>query len=92
MTPKPKSLLGKFLLWRAKHISQDRFVLMLSVLVGFITGLVAVILKNTTHFIQELVRSDYLDQYFNLYYFAFPRFMPSRAAADFYRFIKPMPI
>ena len=72
MTPKPKSLLGRFLLWRAKHISQDRFVLMLSILVGFITGLVAVILKNTTHFIQEMVRSDYLDQYFNLYYFAFP--------------------
>ena len=72
MQAKPKSILGKFLLWRAKHISQERFVLILSILVGFITGLVAVVLKNTTHFIQELVRSDFLDQYFNLYYFAFP--------------------
>jgi len=59
-------------MWRAKHISQERFVLILSIFVGFITGLVAVLLKNTTHFIQELVRSDFLDQYFNLYYFAFP--------------------
>lgn len=72
MPQKPRTLLGKFLVWRAKHISQDRFVLILSVLVGFVTGLVAVVLKNTTHFIQELVRSDYLDQYFNVYYFAFP--------------------
>jgi CIC family chloride channel protein len=72
MPKKPKSLLGKFLLWRAKNISQDRFVLILSVLVGFVTGLVAVVLKNTTHFIQELVKSDFLDQYFNVYYFAFP--------------------
>ncbi len=72
MQAKPKSILGKFLLWRAKHISQERFVLILSILVGFITGLVAVVLKNTTHFIQELLRSDFLDQYFNLYYFAFP--------------------
>lgn len=72
MQAKPKSILGKFLLWRAKHISQERFVLILSIFVGFITGLVAVVLKNTTHFIQKLLHSDFLDQYFNLYYFAFP--------------------
>jgi CIC family chloride channel protein len=59
-------------MWRAKHISQQQFLLILSVLVGFITGLVAVTLKNTTHFIQALLRSDFVGSYFNLYYFAFP--------------------
>lgn len=72
MGKKPQSLLAKFLFWRAKHIPQNRFILILSVAVGFIAGLVAVLLKNTTHFLQELVQSDFLDQYFSLYYFAFP--------------------
>jgi CIC family chloride channel protein len=72
MANKPQSLLGKFLFWRAKNISQDRFILILSVLVGLIAGIVAVILKNATHYIQRLIRSDFLDQYFNVYYFAFP--------------------
>ncbi|WP_421751707.1 chloride channel protein [Croceimicrobium sp.] len=72
MAQKPHSLLGKFLLWRAKNIPQDRFVLILSIIVGLIAGLVAVVLKNTTHFIQELIHSGYLNQYFNVYYFLFP--------------------
>lgn len=72
MGKKPQSLLAKFLFWRAKHIPQNRFILILSVVVGLIAGLVAVLLKNTTHFLQQLVQSDFLDQYFNLYYFAFP--------------------
>lgn len=72
MTGKPQNLFGKFLMWRARHISQQQFILILAVLVGFLSGLVAVFLKNSTHFIQEMVRSDRIGQYFNLYYFAFP--------------------
>lgn len=72
MAQKPQSLLAKFLFWRAKNIPQERFILILSVIVGLIAGLVAVFLKNTTHFIQELIHSEYLDPYFNIYYFAFP--------------------
>lgn len=72
MPEKPKNLLGKFLLWRARHLSQQQFMLVLSVLVGFITGLVAVFLKNSTHLIQQWVQSGVLNSYFNLYYFAFP--------------------
>lgn len=65
-------LLGKFLKWRARHIKQKQFVLILSILVGFFTGLVTVFLKNSTHFIQKLVTSDYLDEYYNPFYFVFP--------------------
>ncbi len=72
MAKKPQSLLARFLFWRAKNIPQNRFILILSVVVGLIAGLVAVLLKNSTHFLQGLVRSEYLNQYFNLYYFAFP--------------------
>lgn len=72
MPSKPNSLLGKFLIWKAKHISQRQFILILSVLVGFLSGLVAVTLKNVTHFIQEQVSNGYFTEYYNPYYFAFP--------------------
>lgn len=72
MPKKPQSLLGRFLFWRAKNIPQNRFVLILSVLVGLISGLVAVVLKNSTHYLQEFIKSDFLNEYFSLYYFAFP--------------------
>ncbi len=72
MPQKPQSLLGKFLVWRARHVTQQQFILFLSVLVGFITGLAAVTLKNTTHFVQEFLQSDFVGSYFNVYYFAFP--------------------
>ncbi len=69
---KPTSLLGKFLVWRARHIPQRQFILILSILVGFLTGLVSVLLKNSTHFIQEQVQYGYFTRYFNPYYFLFP--------------------
>lgn len=72
MPKKSKHLLGKLLIWRARHLSQQQFVLILSVFVGFITGLVAVLLKNTTHIIQELISSGNLTLYYNPYYFVFP--------------------
>lgn len=64
--------LVKFLKWRAKHIPQQKFVLILSILIGFIAGLVSVALKNTTHFIQHLVQSGTFTEFYNPYYFAFP--------------------
>ena len=72
MQVKNRNLLTRFLIWRARHISQEQFVLILSVLVGFVTGLVAVLLKSSTHFIQQLVSSGYLTNLYNPYYFVFP--------------------
>ncbi|MDZ7845404.1 MAG: chloride channel protein [Owenweeksia sp.] len=67
-----KSYLKKLLVWRAKHIPQRQFILILSVFIGLLTGLVSVALKNTTHFIQEQVQHGYFTNYFNPYYFVFP--------------------
>ena len=64
--------LVKFLKWRAKHIPQQKFVLILSILIGFIAGLVSVALKNTTHFVQHLLQSGFFTKYYNPYYFVFP--------------------
>lgn len=67
-----KSLLTKFLLWKTKHIAPRNFVYILSVLVGLIAGLGAVILKNTTHFIQHLMEGKVVGEYHHAFYFLFP--------------------
>jgi len=72
MPNKPQSLLGRFLVWRLRHIPQKQFILILSIVVGLISGLVAVTLKNTTHLIQQLVHSEWFDDLYNPFYFAFP--------------------
>ena len=35
-----------FLVWRHKHLNNRQFVMILSILIGFSAGLVAVVLKN----------------------------------------------
>jgi len=49
----------KFLKWRYRHISDKNFTLILAVLVGFVAGLLAVFLKNITHFIELLLQRDH---------------------------------
>lgn len=62
----------RFLIWRAKHISNKQFVYILSILVGFTSGVGAVILKNLTHFIQHLLEGNLVRYYHNAFYFLFP--------------------
>ncbi|MFA5667877.1 MAG: chloride channel protein [Balneolaceae bacterium] len=67
-----RNLLNRFFIWRTRHISQEQFILILSVIVGFVTGLAAVFLKYSTHLIQEFVSSGHLTKLYNPYYFVFP--------------------
>ena len=67
-----KSWLTNFLVWRAKHISQRQFIYLLSVLVGFTSGIAAVILKNLTHFFQHLLEGNLVRYYHQAFYFVFP--------------------
>ena len=66
------TILKRILIWRAKHISQRQFVYMLSILVGFTSGIGAVILKNLTHFIQHLLEGKLVKYYHTAFYFLFP--------------------
>ena len=67
-----KSWLTKFLVWRAKHISHRQFVSILSILVGFTSGMGAVMLKNLTHFFQHLMEGKLVQYYHHAFYFVFP--------------------
>lgn len=67
-----KSYLTRFLIWRMKHVTQKQFVLVLSVLVGLISGLGAVLIKNLTYLIQDLLEGRLIRDYQNAFYFIFP--------------------
>ncbi|MFT7086203.1 MAG: CIC family chloride channel protein [Vicingaceae bacterium] len=62
----------QFLVWRHKHISERQFILLLSILIGFSAGIVAVVLKNMVHFIQFLLKSEHVADYENYLYFIYP--------------------
>ena len=69
---KMNQLLGKFLVWRVKNISQKHFVLFLSLLVGIFSGLAAVILKNTIHFTHSVLTGSFQLEGQNYLYLAYP--------------------
>lgn len=63
-----KSWSHKVLKWRYRYISEKNFILVLSIIIGFIAGLVSLLLKNITHLIQELVQSDIITWQNTLYF------------------------
>ena len=62
----------RFLIWRNKHLDQRTFVLFLSLIVGLISGLAAVVLKNTVFYAHQLLTRGFTSTNGNLLYLAFP--------------------
>ena len=58
--------------WRLKHLSERAFLTLLSFLVGILSGLAAVIIKNTVRFTQRTVNSLVSHEVHNYIYFALP--------------------
>ena len=69
---KKKSLLGRFLVWRLKHVSDRQFISFMAVLIGITSGIAAVIIKNSVHFISTLLQDNSSDQYQNILYVIYP--------------------
>lgn len=55
-----------------KSFSKQQLLILLSAVVGLLSGLVAVLLKNITYLIQSLLGGGYISNYHNAYYFLFP--------------------
>jgi len=70
--PTTKIIFRRILIWRYKHISERQFIYILSILVGFLAGFGAVILKNLTHFFQHLLEGNLVRYYHTAFYFLFP--------------------
>ncbi|MCF6181557.1 chloride channel protein [Lutibacter sp.] len=67
-----KSFFIKFLKWRYAHISNKQFITLASAIIGFMAGLGAVLIKNATHFIQNLLEGKFIKDIHQAFYFIFP--------------------
>jgi CIC family chloride channel protein len=65
-------LLRRFLIWRAQNLDTSTFLVLVAVLTGLISGLVAVVLKNAAHAVRELVVGERLSDLYQVAYFLFP--------------------
>ena len=65
-------IIARVALWRAKNISQNQFVLILSLVIGILSGFAAVVLKNTIHVVRSLVISEASGKDFNFLLLVLP--------------------
>jgi CIC family chloride channel protein len=64
--------INKIFVWRLKNISNQRFVLILSVVIGLLSGLAAIILKNTAFYTHYFFTKDFDTDSVNYLYLAYP--------------------
>lgn len=62
----------KMIAWREAHIEQRHFILILSVMIGFLASVAANLLKRTIHFIHELITQSASSFEVNYWYLVFP--------------------
>lgn len=63
---------GRFLIWRVRYIKERNFILVLSLLVGIVSGLAAVLLKNMVHFTHMFFTERLQVDSGSLLFFVFP--------------------
>lgn len=63
--------IDRFNEWRTAHLSNQQFMLLLSVPTGFLGGLAAIIIKRLAHGIRDLVLSIHFE-YSDILYFVYP--------------------
>ena len=67
-----KPILQRFNYYITKVLKKQHLILLMAVCVGFISGLVAVLLKNGVFGIQKILTSGFASEHFNVLYVAFP--------------------
>lgn len=65
-------LLEKINIWRHRHISNKNFLIVVSIIVGTVAGLAAIVLKTTVHYIQHFLTWVLEGEKFNFLLFVFP--------------------
>lgn len=66
------SFLQRLLVWREKHVTGKKFVLMLSLVVGILTALAAILLKHLIHLIQNFLTDNFNATDANYLYLVYP--------------------
>jgi CIC family chloride channel protein len=65
-------IIFRFVGWKNKHITNTQFILILSFVIGILSGLAAVLLKNTVHFTFYLISRGFQFEKENFLYLALP--------------------
>ncbi|NOZ45859.1 MAG: chloride channel protein [Chlorobi bacterium] len=66
------NIVKSILIWRLKYISDKRFILILSVIVGVIAGFGAVTIKNLVHLLKHILTYQLASQFHNYLFFVYP--------------------
>jgi len=64
--------LTRFLIWRRHHLSDARFVMLLSIIVGIGAGMGAVVIKRSVGLIEQLLTEGFAHDIQNYLYFIYP--------------------
>lgn len=62
------SLAGRIISWRLKNLTGKQFLLILSVVIGVLSGLAAVVIKNSVHLISHLIHKLEFENSLNYLY------------------------
>ncbi len=65
-------LLNRFFIWRATHVKEHHFLLVICFLVGILTALAAYALKSAIHFFQVFLTNNFSQESMNFSYLLFP--------------------
>ena len=65
-------ILRRFHKWRLKNVSDKQFIAILSIIIGFGTGIVAVIIKKAVHFVSDSLAHGFARNYENYLFFIYP--------------------
>lgn len=68
----PETLIGKLLAWRVRHISDRNFIIILSGLIGLVSGLAAILLSYTISEIHHILTGGFTAESSNYLYIAYP--------------------
>lgn len=68
----PQSILGKVLAWRVRHISDRNFIIILSILIGVVSGFLAVGLRLIMNEIHHILTGGFQTAQQNYLYIAYP--------------------
>ncbi|MBN3034129.1 MAG: chloride channel protein [Bacteroidales bacterium] len=67
-----ETLVGKFLVWRAKNIADRYFLILLSAFLGVLAGLAAWLLKSSVFWIERVMTAEFRIQTQNYWYVLYP--------------------
>ncbi len=65
-------LIDRFTSWRIRHLGDTNFIYIMSAVVGLAAGCAAVVLKNSVHFIRQLLEFGITSVYENYLFFVYP--------------------